>query len=91
MSEVPDGEQERWGDIAGNVRLYLVLLALPWISGGFAEEMFFRGFLITRVQTAFDGIKFASAIAVLFPALLFGYVHFYYQGLQGFGGCPVRC
>ena len=84
MSEKLEGEAERWGDIAGNLRLYLLMLAISWISGGFAEEMFFRGFLITRVQTALDGVKFASGLAVLAPALLFGYVHVYYQGLQGF-------
>jgi membrane protease YdiL (CAAX protease family) len=59
------------------------LIALSWISAGFGEEMFFRGFLISRLQTSFNGIKFASAISVLLAALLFGYVHFYYQGLAG--------
>ena len=84
LSEKIEGEVERWGDIAGNLRLYLLMLAISWISGGFAEEMFFRGFLITRLQTVFDGVKFASGLAVLLPALLFGYVHVYYQGLHGF-------
>ena len=84
MSEKIAGEVERWGDIAGNLRLYLLMLAISWISGGFAEEMFFRGFLITRLQAALDGVKFASVLAVLLPALLFGYVHIYYQGLHGY-------
>lgn len=75
---------ERWGDIAGNLRLYLLMLAISWISGAFAEEMFFRGFLITRLQTVLESTKFASVLAVLLPALLFGYVHVYYQGLHGF-------
>jgi membrane protease YdiL (CAAX protease family) len=83
MSETPEGEMERWGDIEGNLQQYLVLIALSWISAGFGEEMFFRGFVITRLQTAFDGTKLASAFAVLLAALLFGYVHFYYQGLTG--------
>ncbi len=84
LSEKIEGEVERWGDVAGNLRLYLLMLAISWISGGFAEEMFFRGFLITRLQTVLDGVKFASGLAVLLPALLFGYVHVYYQGLHGF-------
>ncbi len=83
MSDPIEGEIERWGDIQGNLRLYLILIALSWISAGFGEEMFFRGFLISRLQTSFNGIKFASAISVLLAALLFGYVHFYYQGLAG--------
>jgi membrane protease YdiL (CAAX protease family) len=84
LSEKIEGEVERWGDIAGNLKLYLLMLAISWISGGFAEEMFFRGFLITRLQTVLEGSKFASGLVVLLPALLFGYVHVYYQGLHGF-------
>ena len=83
MSETPEGEMERWGDIEGNLQQYLILIALSWISAGFGEEMFFRGFVITRLQTVFNGTRLASALAVLLSALLFGYVHFYYQGLTG--------
>lgn len=83
MSETPEGEMERWGDIEGNLQQYLILIALSWISAGFGEEMFFRGFVITRLQTVFSGTRLASALAVLLAALLFGYVHFYYQGLTG--------
>ena len=83
MSEPIEGEIERWGDIKGNLQQYLILIALSWISAGFAEEMFFRGFVITRLQTALHGTNLASVFAVLLAALLFGYVHFYYQGLTG--------
>jgi len=70
--------------LTGNLRMYITLIALSWISAGFGEEMFFRAFLITRFQTIFDGSKYSSIIAVLLPALLFGAVHFYSQGLAGF-------
>ena len=83
MSETPEGEVERWGDIEGNLQQYLILIALSWISAGFGEEMFFRGFVITRLQTVLNDTRLASAFAVLLAALLFGYVHFYYQGLTG--------
>lgn len=83
MSETPEGELERWGDIEGNVQQYLVLIALSWISAGFGEEMFFRGFVITRLQTMLNRSKLSSVTAVILAALLFGYVHFYYQGLAG--------
>ena len=83
MSEPIEGETERWGDIKGNLQQYLMLIALSWISAGFAEEMFFRGFLITRLQTVLNGTNLASVLAVLLAALLFGYVHFYCQGLTG--------
>jgi len=84
LSETPEGEVARFGEIAGNLRMYITLIALSWISAGFGEEMFFRAFLITRFQTIFDGSKYSSIIAVLLPALLFGAVHFYSQGLAGF-------
>ena len=83
MSEPIEGEIERWGDIKGNLQQYLILIALSWISAGFAEEMFFRGFVITRLQAALNGTNLASVFAVLLAALLFGDVHFYHQGLTG--------
>lgn len=83
LSETPEGEVARFGDIAGNLRMYLTLIALSWISAGFGEEMFFRGFLITRVKTIFEGNKYSSVYAVLLPALLFGAVHVYSTGLAG--------
>ena len=89
MSEPIEGETERWGDIRGNLQLYLILIALSWISAGFGEEMFFRGFLITRLKTLLGDIYFSSAITILLAALMFGYVHIYYQGLTGFVNASV--
>ena len=73
----------RFGDISGNLRIYLTLIALSWIDAGFCEEMFFRGFLNTRLQTVFQGFRFAPILAVALAALLFGSVHIYSQGLAG--------
>lgn len=89
MSEPIEGEKERWGDVEGNLRMYLILIGLSWISAGFGEEMFFRGFVITRLQITFRGFKLASVYAVVLSALIFGYVHFYYQGLAGFVNATV--
>jgi len=89
MSEPIEGETERWGDIQGNFQLYLVLIALSWVSAGFGEEMFFRGFLVTRLKTVFSDIYFSSTVSVLLAALIFGYVHIYYQGLTGFVNAGV--
>ena len=85
MSEPIEGEEKRWGDIQGNLRQYLILLGLSWVSAGFAEEMFFRGFVITRLQNIFNG----PVMAVALSAVLFGYVHLYYQGLAGFVNAAV--
>ncbi len=84
LSDPIEGEEERWGDLEGNLPQYLILLGLSWFSAGFAEEMFFRGFVMTRLQSVLGRTKFASIFSVVLAALFFGYVHFYYQGLAGF-------
>ncbi len=84
MSETPEGVEERWGDIRGNLPLYLLWMGIVWTAAAFGEEMFFRGFLITRSLTVFAGVKLAPVFAVVLPAILFGYGHMYYQGLRGF-------
>jgi membrane protease YdiL (CAAX protease family) len=89
MSEKAQGETDRWGDISGNLEMYLLLLGLSIVSAGFAEEMFFRGYLISRIQAIFGSSLWATVLSIFLPALLFGYVHIYYQGLQGFVNAGV--
>ncbi|MEJ6594376.1 CPBP family intramembrane glutamic endopeptidase [Parasphingorhabdus sp.] len=83
MAEIPMGVEERWGDVAGNLPMYLLWLVIVWTAAAFGEEMFFRGYLISRLQTAFSGYRFASILAVVVPAIFFGYGHYYYQGWRG--------
>lgn len=83
MQEGTSAMAERLGDIRGNLPLYLVWLVLAWVSAGFGEELFFRGFLITRLSDAFEGLRFGRALAVTGAALVFGLFHVYYQGLRG--------
>lgn len=83
IGQVPDTVDDRWGDLEGNLPLLLLWLAIVWTVAAFGEEMFFRGYLITRLQTAFADIRWGVVLAVLLPALLFGYGHYYYQGLSG--------
>lgn len=83
MAEESEGVNDRWGDIEGNLQIYLLWLAIVWTSAAFGEEMFFRGFLITRLEAVFRGIPLAPVLSVLIPALIFGYGHFYYQGWSG--------
>jgi membrane protease YdiL (CAAX protease family) len=83
MKEVPAGVEDRWGDVEGNLPVFLLWLGIVWTSAAFGEEMFFRGFLVTRAMTLFRGVPFAAVFAVLIPALLFGLGHFYYQGMRG--------
>lgn len=81
--EGQDAAADRFGNIAGNLPVYLMWLGIGIVSGGLAEEVFFRGYLITRLQTAFEGLRLAPVLAVFIPALIFGFGHYYYQGLSG--------
>ncbi len=83
--EIPDTVGERWGDVEGNLPVFLMWLAIVWTAAAFGEEMFFRAFLITRAERLFKGLPFGLGLvlAILIPALFFGYGHFYYQGLRG--------
>jgi membrane protease YdiL (CAAX protease family) len=83
MAKIPHGVTDRWGDMHGNLPLYLVWLGIAWISGGLFEEMFFRGYLITRLRTLFSDSRVGSVAAVVLAAAFFGYGHMYYQGLRG--------
>ncbi|GGI72917.1 hypothetical protein GCM10007973_07320 [Polymorphobacter multimanifer] len=83
MKVIPAGVEDRWGDVEGNLPLLLLWLGIVWTAAAFGEEMFVRGFLVTRSLTLFRGVPFAAVFAVLLPALLFGFGHAYYQGLRG--------
>lgn len=83
LTEVPAGVEGRWGDVAGNVSQYLLWLGIVWTAAAFGEEMFFRGYLITRLQQLFAGGWLGAVLAIAVSALIFGYGHFYYQGWRG--------
>ncbi len=84
LLEVSTGVEERFGEVRDNLARYLLWLAIVWTSAAFGEEMFFRGYLITRLQEAFSGAYIAPALAILISAVIFGYGHMSYQGLRGF-------
>lgn len=83
LKQTSSGVEDRWGDVAGNWQMFLLWLAIVWTAAAFGEEMFFRGYLISRFQVVFGPEKLAMVAAVVVPALIFGYGHFYYQGLRG--------
>lgn len=83
MREIPAGVEDRWGAVAGSLPHYLLWLGIVWTAAAFGEEMFFRGYLVTRLQSGFGGGWLAGVAAVVLAALIFGYGHFYYQGVRG--------
>jgi len=84
LAQVSDGVESRFGEVRDNLPKFLMWLGIVWVSAAFGEEMFFRGYLVTRLQEALPGSRLATIIAVLIPALIFGYGHYHYQGIRGF-------
>jgi len=78
-----EGVEDRWGDIQGNLPVYLMWMAIVWTSAAFGEEMFFRGILVSRAERVFRGLPAQAFLAVLVAAVIFGFAHFYYQGVRG--------
>ena len=83
LTEVPAGVENRWGDVAGSWPHYLLWLGIVWTAAAFGEEMFFRGYLVTRLQSLFRGGLPGAILAIAISAMIFGYGHFYYQGWRG--------
>jgi membrane protease YdiL (CAAX protease family) len=68
----------RLGDMQHDTARYLMLLIpIGWGTAAFGEELVFRGFLNTRLVTAFGGGQAGIALSVVVQALLFGLVHAY--------------
>ena len=62
--------------LQGNPALFLVSLASIYFFSSFGEEVVYRGFLITRLETLFGPGRRALAWAVVFSSLVFGLAHF---------------
>lgn len=79
----------RFEGIVGHFPTYLMWLFFSVAVGGFAEEMIFRGFLINRFESLLSNIapihksSLVSLSAIILPALLFGFAHYYYKGMNG--------
>ena len=80
---VPEGVEDRWGDVVGNLPVYLLWLVVIWTSAAFGEEIFFRGYLIKRFTSLLPDVRWAVGVAVVLAAIGFGMVHMYYQGFRG--------
>ncbi|WP_196140389.1 CPBP family intramembrane glutamic endopeptidase [Aliikangiella sp. G2MR2-5] len=66
----------KFGELAGNWLLFLSIIPFVWVQSAF-EELLDRGFLINWVERVFSSTWFATIIAVLFQAMLFGFRHSY--------------
>ena len=80
----------RFDEIPGNLPLLLMLLPFTWLLGGFGEEFFFRGFLLTAIAEVLGASRAAWITAVVSQAIAFGLIHAYQGPAQaisiGIGG-----
>jgi len=66
----------KFGDLKGNWAHLFLILPFIWIES-MLEELLDRGFLINWFERLFSGTSFATVIAVLLQAMIFGFRHSY--------------
>jgi uncharacterized protein len=81
----PNKARDMFGVIEGNLPLFLFLLPFVWLFAAFGEEVFYRGYLMTRFAQFMGETRMAWAVAVVAQAALFGAAHAY-QGPVGMVG-----
>lgn len=76
----PDLSEEKaaskFGDLANNWILFLSIIPFIWLQSSL-EEILDRGFLINWIEKTLSSTWFATIIAVLLQALIFGFRHSY--------------
>jgi membrane protease YdiL (CAAX protease family) len=68
--------------LKGNLPALLVFVLVSWTEAAFIEEMFFRGYLLSRFMDVAGKERWGVTIALLANAVIFGSAHAY-QGLSG--------
>ena len=66
----------KFGDLSGNWILFFTIIPFIWLQSAL-EEILDRGFLINWIEKALSCTWFATIIAVLVQALIFGFRHSY--------------
>ena len=76
----PDTSDEsavsKFGDLQNNWLLFLSIMPLVWLESCL-EELLDRGFLINWIERTLAGGLFATVVAVILQALIFGFRHSY--------------
>ncbi len=66
----------KFGELAGNWMLFISIIPFIWIQS-MLEEVLDRGFMINWIERALSSNLFATIMAVLIQALIFGFRHSY--------------
>jgi membrane protease YdiL (CAAX protease family) len=84
----PNLAGQYFASLKGNLPLLLLLLPLTWLFAAFGEEVFFRGYLMTRFAQFMGEGRLAWTIALIAQAAIFGAAHSY-QGPAGMVGAGI--
>ncbi len=82
LVEVSVADNSRFEFIEGKPEVFIGTLVVMWITAAFAEEVIFRGFLMSRLARLMGGGRGAWVGALALSSLLFSLIHIY----QGTGG-----
>jgi uncharacterized protein len=66
-----------YASLRGNPIELAKILLIAWTSAAIGEELLFRGFLLTRLQTLLGNTRISTALVVILQAALFGVAHAY--------------
>lgn len=84
----PNLARDYFAEMKGNLPLLMILLPATWLFAAFGEEVFYRGYLMTRFAQFMGEGRLAWIIALFAQAILFGLGHAY-QGPPGVVGTAI--
>ncbi|SFS36846.1 CAAX protease self-immunity [Zhouia amylolytica] len=64
----------KFGDLKGNWIQFFIIIPFVWLES-MLEELLDRGFLMNWIEKLFSSTSFATIIAVLLQAIIFGFRH----------------
>jgi uncharacterized protein len=64
-----------FADLAGNLKLLLIYLALVWVLGALGEELVYRGYLMNRAAGLFRSPRMAWVVSLVVVSVGFGCAH----------------
>jgi len=73
---LPPPDMSRYDPLVGNFPLFIVCAIGTMITGGFIEELIYRGLIVDRLARLFGGTKRAVVLAALLCGVPFGLIHF---------------
>ena len=70
----PESAVSKFGELKGNWLHFFLIIPFIWLES-MLEEMLDRGFLMNWIERLFSKTSFATVIAVLLQAVIFGFRH----------------